>query len=200
MLSTGERIKSIRKAVGMNQQQFADTLSVSRSFISRVESDKEIPSDTLIKLISLTFQFSYDWIKSGNGEMKNELQKRNLWAKEYNDYFLEKNKYSEIDSIGFSKCFADIESLLNNKYISRSSKQHYIRYVHEFLLLLSSKLKFFGFSIKDSDGIDVDLILEKEEKILVNEFENFIKQILECIKNDELDIEEDLFLVQDNEE
>lgn len=200
MLSTGERIKSIRKAVGMNQQQFADMLSVSRSFISRVESDKEIPSDTLIKLISLTFQFSYDWIKSGNGEMKNELQKRNLWAKEYNDYFLEKNKYSEIDSIGFSKCFADIESLLNNKYISRSSKQHYIRYVHEFLLLLSSKLKFFGFSIKDSDGIDVDLILEKEEKILVNEFENFIKQILECIKNDELDIEEDLFLVQDNEE
>ena len=65
----GERIHAIRKSRNLTQQQFADQLSVSRPFISRIESGKESPSDSLLKLISLQFDVSYEWITGGKGSM-----------------------------------------------------------------------------------------------------------------------------------
>ena len=52
MGTLGHRIKEIRSEQSLTQQQFADSISVSRPFISRVEADKENPSDSLLKLIS----------------------------------------------------------------------------------------------------------------------------------------------------
>lgn len=65
----GERIHAIRKSRNLTQQQFADQLSVSRPFISRIESGKESPSDSLLKLISLQFDVSYEWLTNGKGSM-----------------------------------------------------------------------------------------------------------------------------------
>ena len=41
MDTIGERIRFIRKKNGLKQEEFAKDLSVSRSFISRIESNKE---------------------------------------------------------------------------------------------------------------------------------------------------------------
>ena len=41
----GERIKIIRKMYNIKQKEFAERVSVSASYISKVESGKEVPTD-----------------------------------------------------------------------------------------------------------------------------------------------------------
>lgn len=66
----GERIKTIRKMYNIKQKEFAERVSVSASYISKVESGKEIPTDMLLKLIALDFKVSLDWLRNGIGEIK----------------------------------------------------------------------------------------------------------------------------------
>lgn len=68
MSTLGARVKLVRTKNNLKQEEFADSLSVSRSFISRIETDKENASDTVIKLISLQYNVSYRWLREGNGE------------------------------------------------------------------------------------------------------------------------------------
>ena len=63
MSTLGERVKLVRTKNNLKQEEFADSLSVSRSFISRIETDKENASDTVIKLISLQYNVSYRWLR-----------------------------------------------------------------------------------------------------------------------------------------
>ncbi len=67
--SIGIRIKTIRTQKGLTQTKFADELCVSRPFISNVERNINIPSKSLIKLISITFNINEDWIKTGVGDI-----------------------------------------------------------------------------------------------------------------------------------
>lgn len=68
-----ERIFSIRHEEDLTQQAFANRISVSRSFVSRMESGKEKPSESLLKLIALEFGINEDWLFYGNGEMYSDV-------------------------------------------------------------------------------------------------------------------------------
>lgn len=70
MNTIGNRIKCIRKSENLKQLDFANRVLVSASYISKVESDKEIPSEIFTKLISLEFGISYEWLKNGEGDMR----------------------------------------------------------------------------------------------------------------------------------
>lgn len=65
-----ERIKKVRTDLHLTQQEFADRISVSRSFVSRMESGKEKPSNSLLKLIALEFDVATDWLENGQGTME----------------------------------------------------------------------------------------------------------------------------------
>lgn len=69
-MSLGTRIKEIRNDNSITQGEFAKRMLVSASYISKVESGKEQPSDIFLKLMSLEFNISLDWLKSGKGEKK----------------------------------------------------------------------------------------------------------------------------------
>lgn len=65
----GKRIKEIRKTQGVTQKEFSERVCVTQSYISRLESDKEIPTDMLIKLIALEFNISKQWLVDGVSSM-----------------------------------------------------------------------------------------------------------------------------------
>lgn len=67
-MTLGNRVKQVRKTANLKQKDFAERLTVSPSYISKVEADKEIPTDMLLKLIALEFNLSFDWLKEGKGE------------------------------------------------------------------------------------------------------------------------------------
>lgn len=64
-----ERIKSLRKALGLTQQEFADKLGVKRGGIANYEIGRNEPADSVISLICREFDVNEEWLRSGSGEM-----------------------------------------------------------------------------------------------------------------------------------
>lgn len=65
MLTLGERIRNVRKEHHLTQTEFATELRISRPHVTNIENNKENPSGTLVRLISVLFQVDEDWIRSG---------------------------------------------------------------------------------------------------------------------------------------
>ena len=68
-----ERIKLLRKEMGFTQQEFADKLGVARNNIAGYETKKRSPSDAVISLICAKFDVNEIWLRTGEGEMFEEL-------------------------------------------------------------------------------------------------------------------------------
>ena len=68
-----DRIKKLRKALGLTQQEFADKLKVDRSTITGYETAKSVPNNAMISLICREFSVSEVWLRSGEGSMFVEL-------------------------------------------------------------------------------------------------------------------------------
>ena len=79
-----ERIKSLRKALGLTQQEFADKLGISRGNIGAYEVGKNAPSDAVISLIVRIFNTNEKWLRTGEGEMFTPIP-----VKEEIGYFVE---------------------------------------------------------------------------------------------------------------
>lgn len=63
-----ERIKELRKTLGLTQQEFADKLGISRNNIATYETRKTGPGNSVIKLICNTFNVNEEWLRNGIGE------------------------------------------------------------------------------------------------------------------------------------
>lgn len=69
MEQIGDRIREIRKINQMTQKKFGETLGISYGHISNIEKNKDVPSETIIKLICYEYHVSENWLKNGQGEM-----------------------------------------------------------------------------------------------------------------------------------
>ena len=64
-----ERIKELRKALGLTQQKFADGMGVKQNTIAQYESGRNAPIDAVITLICRTYGVNEAWLRTGEGEM-----------------------------------------------------------------------------------------------------------------------------------
>lgn len=64
-----ERIKALRKALGLTQQEFADRLSIKRNTIANYETGRNAPIDAVISLICRSCNVNETWLRTGEGEM-----------------------------------------------------------------------------------------------------------------------------------
>ena len=64
-----ERIKEIRNALGLTQQEFADAVKVKRNTVATYEMGRSVPSDAAIALICKQFEVNENWLRTGEGEM-----------------------------------------------------------------------------------------------------------------------------------
>lgn len=64
-----ERIKKLRRALGLTQQEFADRIGSKRTTIAKYETDTNIPSSAVVSLICREFNVSETWLRTGEGEM-----------------------------------------------------------------------------------------------------------------------------------
>lgn len=69
VIGTDERIKQIRKAVGLTQGEFAERIGLSRNYIAMIEIGQREPSERTIDDICRVFGVSKLWLKTGGGEM-----------------------------------------------------------------------------------------------------------------------------------
>lgn len=64
-----ERIKQLRKHLGLNQSDFASRLGVSQSAVAAWELGTRNPMDAVIQSICREFNVSERWLRDGEGEM-----------------------------------------------------------------------------------------------------------------------------------
>lgn len=68
MSTIGERIRETRKQFGMNQEQFAKELGISRGHVSNMEKGADNPSSSLVKLLCTKFSIREEWLVDGIGK------------------------------------------------------------------------------------------------------------------------------------
>lgn len=64
-----DRIKKLRKALDLTQQEFADRIGSKRTTIAKYEIETNVPSSAVISLICREFNVSETWLRTGEGEM-----------------------------------------------------------------------------------------------------------------------------------
>lgn len=68
-MSVASRVKELRKALDLTQQEFADRLGVKRSAVANWDLDRSDPSDAMVSLICREFSVREAWLRTGEGEM-----------------------------------------------------------------------------------------------------------------------------------
>ena len=68
MPTLGKRIKTLRGS--MSQQEFADSLSITRQYVALLESDKRDPSPLLIDSLLQKYRIRRDWLLNGEEPMR----------------------------------------------------------------------------------------------------------------------------------
>lgn len=63
------RIKQVRNALGLSQDEFGKKLGVTRGAITNIELNKVEPKPLFVSLICQTFNVSDRWLRTGEGEM-----------------------------------------------------------------------------------------------------------------------------------
>lgn len=91
----GTNLKSLRKQMGITQQEIAKTINTSRSCISNYESGNRQPDNETIKLLADYFDVSVDYL-FGRSEVKT-LIKSNSLMKDIQKFFSRINSFNTLD-------------------------------------------------------------------------------------------------------
>lgn len=81
----GERLKALRIALGITQSEFARRISITRNFISLIESGLRIPSDRTIQDICREFRVDEIWLRTGEGSMFRPMSRSDELAAFFGD-------------------------------------------------------------------------------------------------------------------
>lgn len=70
-----ERLKELRKTLGLTQQAFADKIGIKRNTVATYEIGRNDPIDAVISLICREFNVNEEWLRSGSGGPDNMFLK-----------------------------------------------------------------------------------------------------------------------------
>lgn len=68
-----ERLKELRKALGLKQGDFAAALSISQGHLSDIENGRKEVSERVVSISALKFNANEDWLRTGSGNMFNPM-------------------------------------------------------------------------------------------------------------------------------
>lgn len=64
-----QRIKELREALGLSQEEFGKSLGLSRNYISLIENEQRNMSSQSIKVMCSMYNVNEEWLRTGKGEM-----------------------------------------------------------------------------------------------------------------------------------
>ncbi len=68
-MTQGERVREIRKSLGLTLEKFGEKLGVKKNAISQIETGRNSLTDQMTKSICREFSVDYIWLTTGEGEM-----------------------------------------------------------------------------------------------------------------------------------
>lgn len=68
-MTQGERVREIRKALGLTLDKFGDKIGLKKSGLSLIENGRNDLTEVNMKSICREFNVSKSWLRDGSGEM-----------------------------------------------------------------------------------------------------------------------------------
>ncbi len=68
-MTQGERVKKVRKELGLTLVKFGEKIGMKNNSISQIENEKNSLTDQVAKSICNAFNVNYFWLINGEGEM-----------------------------------------------------------------------------------------------------------------------------------
>jgi transcriptional regulator with XRE-family HTH domain len=68
-MTQGERVKEVRKTLGLTLEKFGERLGLKKNAISQIETGKNALTEQNVKAICREFGVDYMWLTTGEGEM-----------------------------------------------------------------------------------------------------------------------------------
>ena len=68
-MTQGERIREVRKALGLTLEKFGERIGVTRGSMSNIENGNRNLTEQMTKSICREFSVDYMWLTTGEGEM-----------------------------------------------------------------------------------------------------------------------------------
>ena len=166
MRTIGEKIREIRTSHVLTQENFAKSLGISRPHLSKIESNKENASDSVIKLICKLYNVSYEWLTTDTEDISISIDMDAL------SKGMSLNQTLRLGSI--TRIAADI---LENKKVYTTSRSYFLKNIEA---IFESLKKFYGRSdIQKCDDQDIEIVCAYIEKRM--------NAALEAFKNENLD-------------
>ena len=75
MIILNNRIKLLRKTLGLTQENFAQKIGITKSSVSLLESGQNKASSQTIYILCKEFNVNEKWLRNGTGEMFNDEDK-----------------------------------------------------------------------------------------------------------------------------
>ena len=72
-MTQGERVKEVRKALGLTLDKFGENVGVKKQTVSRIENGVNNVTDQMVLSICREFNVNYDFLMNGEGEMFDDL-------------------------------------------------------------------------------------------------------------------------------
>ncbi len=72
-MTQGERVKEVRKALGLTLDKFGEKVGVKKQTVSRIENGVNNVTDQMVLSICREFNVNYDFLMNGEGEMFDDL-------------------------------------------------------------------------------------------------------------------------------
>lgn len=132
-MTQGERIKAIRKNLGLTMDKFGEYLGVTKAAISKIEHGDRGVTEQMTKSICREFNVNEEWLRTGEGEMflpvsrKTQIEKltNQLMSEESNSFKnrfisvladLTENEWEFLEEKAMQLCGIDKESDINKLY------------------------------------------------------------------------------------
>lgn len=68
-MTQGERIREVRKALGLTLEKFGEKIGMKKNSVSQLENGKNSVTEQVVKAICREFNVDYMWLTTGDGEM-----------------------------------------------------------------------------------------------------------------------------------
>ena len=88
-MTTNDRVRQLRKELGLNQSDFGKKIGMKQTSVSTMEAQGATVSDQAIKAICNTFSVNETWLRTGQGEMFNTAKVDDAFSRLADQYELD---------------------------------------------------------------------------------------------------------------
>lgn len=128
-----ERLKELRKNLGLTQQEFAERLGIKRNAVTNYEVGRNAPADMVISLICREFGVNETWLRTGEGPQFMELTRTEEIQKMVDDIMYDRPEsfrrrfvasLAALDANGWDALENFIDSITDQKEIDTRKRLH----------------------------------------------------------------------------